>query len=90
MRAALTMDMLATDLADYLVRKGVRSIVYQIQYCLPNEASLLDAFPRDPPYIWSGRCTCGEEWSADLRSLALRAERTESQIRHRRERCLRL
>jgi argininosuccinate lyase len=23
MRAALTMDMLATDLADYLVRKGV-------------------------------------------------------------------
>ena len=25
MRAALTMDMLATDLADYLVRKGVRS-----------------------------------------------------------------
>lgn len=24
MRAALTMDMLATDLADYLVRKGVR------------------------------------------------------------------
>lgn len=26
MRAALTMDMLATDLADYLVRKGVRSL----------------------------------------------------------------
>jgi argininosuccinate lyase len=26
MRAALTMDMLATDLADYLVRKGVREI----------------------------------------------------------------
>lgn len=25
MRAALTMDVLATDLADYLVRKGVRS-----------------------------------------------------------------
>jgi argininosuccinate lyase len=25
MRAALTMDMLATDLADYLVRKGVRA-----------------------------------------------------------------
>ena len=24
MRAALTMDVLATDLADYLVRKGVR------------------------------------------------------------------
>lgn len=26
MRAALTMDMLATDLADYLVRKGVSSL----------------------------------------------------------------
>jgi argininosuccinate lyase len=26
MREALTMDMLATDLADYLVRKGVRTI----------------------------------------------------------------
>jgi argininosuccinate lyase len=26
MRAALTMDMLATDLADYLVRKGVSRV----------------------------------------------------------------
>jgi len=27
MRKALTMDMLATDLADYLVRKGVSSVL---------------------------------------------------------------
>lgn len=27
MREALTMDMLATDLADYLVRKGVSSAI---------------------------------------------------------------
>jgi argininosuccinate lyase len=26
MKAALTMDMLATDLADYLVRKGVSAV----------------------------------------------------------------
>jgi hypothetical protein len=30
MREALTMDMLATDLADYLVRKGVSSITLLI------------------------------------------------------------
>jgi argininosuccinate lyase len=29
MRESLTMDMLATDLADYLVRKGVRSDWYR-------------------------------------------------------------
>ena len=28
MRQALTMDVLATDLADYLVRKGVSSIAF--------------------------------------------------------------
>jgi len=28
MRKALTMDVLATDLADYLVRKGVRDLVF--------------------------------------------------------------
>lgn len=30
MKAALTMDMLATDIADYLVRKGVRSLHFSI------------------------------------------------------------
>lgn len=36
MRAALTMDVLATDLADYLVRKGVSaSIRNLILTCLP-------------------------------------------------------
>lgn len=28
MKQALTMDVLATDLADYLVRKGVRSVSF--------------------------------------------------------------
>jgi len=44
MREALTMDMLATDLADYLVRKGVRVFL-----SLPLFPSLtnsgLDALP---------------------------------------------
>ena len=31
MRQALTMDVLATDLADYLVRKGVRSQHYRLK-----------------------------------------------------------
>ena len=39
MKAALTMDMLATDLADYLVRKGVSCdvlgfMIFKLQYLM--------------------------------------------------------
>jgi hypothetical protein len=33
MRQALTMDVLATDLADYLVRKGVGELVHTFTAC---------------------------------------------------------
>jgi hypothetical protein len=34
MKAALTMDMLATDIADYLVRKGVRTSSPSLTYLI--------------------------------------------------------
>jgi argininosuccinate lyase len=45
MRSALTMDMLATDLADYLVRKGVSSLV--------STSLMPGSFPRDASHIWT-------------------------------------
>ena len=35
MRAALTMDVLATDLADYLVRKGVSFLLSKLRLLTP-------------------------------------------------------
>jgi argininosuccinate lyase len=39
MRAALTMDMLATDLADYLVRKGVSPVIVSPWNVYPSPTS---------------------------------------------------
>lgn len=36
MRKALTMDVLATDLADYLVRKGVCECLHRVCRCLTD------------------------------------------------------
>jgi len=50
MRAALTLDMLATDLADYLVRKGVSGTL------VTSRASSLSnpgAIPRDTSRFWA-------------------------------------
>lgn len=56
MRAALTMDVLATDLADYLVRKGVSFIMTVLEYQFLWNIS--DPLPRDPPRFWSRGCPC--------------------------------
>jgi len=57
MRAALTMDMLATDLADYLVRKGVSRfpLHHRLRHCAYHSI-LLDTIPRDSPYFWTRSC----------------------------------
>ncbi len=49
------MDVLATDLADYLVRKGVGYIHRSQRPCL--KFKFTDAVPRDTPHFWTGRCT---------------------------------
>lgn len=46
MRQALTMDVLATDLADYLVRKGVGGFGLNIRVCkLINYRPFTGSFP---------------------------------------------
>lgn len=59
MRAALTMDVLATDLADYLVRKGVR-VFFRDDYsneCIrshtlaPSSPFYVGTLPRDASRI---------------------------------------
>ena len=58
MRAALTMDVLATDLADYLVRKGVRILSSDS----PRPVTLtfythhVDPLPRDAPCLRARSC----------------------------------
>src|ERR1700742_4204542 len=49
MKAALTMDMLATDLADYLVRKGVSDFTILVFKVLSGYA---DSFQADASYCW--------------------------------------
>lgn len=49
MRQALTMDVLATDLADYLVRKGVGHFTHLPLFKLKTVK--LDSVPRNPPHI---------------------------------------
>jgi hypothetical protein len=63
MRAALTMDMLATDLADYLVRKGVSSAghCWSLEYSNPHASTIVDPVPRNASYIREGDRTCGVE-----------------------------
>ena len=63
MRDALTMDMLATDLADYLVRKGVGHVSHcrfleDLNFSSPTT---VDPVPRDTSYIGESGCTCGVE-----------------------------
>ena len=45
MREALTMDMLATDLADYLVRKGVSLFIVRPLKRLDSQSTIVDPFP---------------------------------------------
>lgn len=52
MRGALSADMLATDLAEYLVMRGVSHLVAQ---SYPSTADRLGALPRDTPHLGS-RC----------------------------------
>lgn len=59
MQNALTMDILATDLADYLVRKGVRRpMSYIVKY---PSWTLLDPIPRNAPHIWQSCRSSGVE-----------------------------
>jgi hypothetical protein len=53
MRQALTMDVLATDLADYLVRKGV-SVIF-VRMCLPQTGMMrrTGSIQRNASRIWS-------------------------------------
>lgn len=66
MKAALTMDMLATDIADYLVRKGVSSTPPQL---LLVGSSSPGAIPGDTPHLWPRRGTRREDQRANLRPL---------------------
>lgn len=59
MRAALTMDVLATDLADYLVRKGVRFSRTGTQSPrLMTPHSFIGTLSRDASRFWT-RCGLG-------------------------------
>jgi hypothetical protein len=49
MRQALTMDVLATDLADYLVRKGVSVHITDVQ--APLILNKKDPVPRDTSHF---------------------------------------
>lgn len=56
MRAALTPDMLATDLAEYLVRKGVSSVRGDVDFdksllTAISPPSRTDSLPRDAPHL---------------------------------------
>lgn len=66
MQVALSNDMLATDLAEYLVRKGVSTIFFfKIQFCNIKRCILififgiliimLGTFQRNTSYCWSCR-----------------------------------
>lgn len=57
MRAALTPDLLATDLAEYLVRKGVSFTscgqrLARWENSLTDLHGLTDAFPNDASHLW--------------------------------------
>jgi Lyase len=64
MTSALTMDMLATELAEYLVRKGVRLLWFSFDPIL----ILADAIQGDPPCLWPSRGT-GREPSSPYISI---------------------
>lgn len=63
MRKALTMDMLATDLADYLVRKGVSSAshCWSLEHSSFSSSTTVDSVPRNTSYIREGDRTRGVE-----------------------------
>jgi hypothetical protein len=60
MRSALTMDMLATDLADYLVRKGVSLLV--------SSTLMPGSFPRNASHLWTCCSESRRTRGPDLRS----------------------
>ena len=78
MRAALTMDMLATDLADYLVRKGVSSATVDSP---ENPNSLFaDPVPRNTSHIGKGGRTCRVEEVSVARTEPGGLQGTERQV----------
>jgi argininosuccinate lyase len=69
MRQALTMDMLATDLADYLVRKGVHSFV---ELCVSDDSDNLLQIPFRETHHISGRAVAlAESRKCQLNDLTL-------------------
>ena len=70
MRKALTMDMLATDLADYLVRKEVSSAshCWSLEHSNISSSTIVDPVPRNTSYIREGDRTCGVEEVSVARS----------------------
>lgn len=78
MRAALTMDVLATDLADYLVRKGVGISLSYPPHCTALTLSYIIQIPFRETHHVSGRavalaearqCQINELTFADFKSL---------------------
>ncbi len=77
MRQSLTMDMLATDLADYLVRKGVGGLVYMIftAHCDVSQVPFRETHHisgRAVALAESRKCQLDELTVADYKSLHLK------------------
>lgn len=82
MRQALTMDVLATDLADYLVRKGV-SVSLWYTNCDSELGCDADSIPRNPSHFRArGRAGGISEVPAE-QALIARLPRPQWEVRRR-------
>lgn len=83
MGQALTMDVLATDLADYLVRKGVSEMVQSNLLRSVELTIRVDSIPRDASYFRTSSCACRIPKVSIKRAYAGRFQAAKREVRRR-------